>query len=96
MSYSAVEASAQAAHVAVTEDELVVHLVDGRKLSVPLVWFPSLLHATAEQRNVFRLIGEGEYINWPELDEDLSVAGLLRGTPAAMGRSGSQETGTLS
>lgn len=70
----------------VTEDELMLQLVDGRKLSVPLVWFPNLLHASPEQRNVFRLIGDGEYINWPELDEDLSVAGLLRGASAAQKR----------
>jgi hypothetical protein len=67
----------------VTDDELIVHLVDGRKLSVPLAWFPNLLHASAEQRNRFLLIGDGEYIHWPELDEDLSVAGLLRGIRTA-------------
>jgi Protein of unknown function (DUF2442) len=88
MSSFAVEASARATHVAVTQDELVLHLVDGRTLSVPLVWFPSLLEASPEQRNAFRLIGDGEYINWPELDEDLSVAGLLRGISAAQKRSG--------
>ena len=79
MSSSAVETSARATHVAVTEDELVLELVDGRKLSVPLVWFPNLLHASPAQRSAGRLIGDGEYITWPELDEDLSVAGLLRG-----------------
>ncbi len=80
---SSVAETARATHVAATDDLLVVHLVDGRKLSVPLVWFPTLLEASPEQRNSFRLIGDGEYINWPELDEDLSVAGLLRGVPAA-------------
>ncbi len=69
----------RAHHVAIAVDELVVRLVDGRTVSVPLEWFPVLLDASAEQRNAFRLIGEGEYIHWPELDEDLSVAGLLRG-----------------
>lgn len=86
MTSSAVETSARASGVTVTEDELILQLVDGRKLSVPLVWFPNLLHASPEQRNVFRLIGDGEYINWPELDEDLSVAGLLRGVSAAQTR----------
>ena len=86
MSSSVVETSARATHVVVTEDELVLQLVDGRKLSVPLVWFPNLLHASPEQRNEFRLIGEGDYINWPALDEDLSVAGLLRGVSAAQRR----------
>ncbi len=69
----------RANHVAITEDELVVRLVDGRTVSVPLAWFPVLFAASAGQRNAFRLIGDGEYIHWPELDEDLSVAGLLRG-----------------
>ncbi|HSP14497.1 MAG TPA: DUF2442 domain-containing protein [Thermoanaerobaculia bacterium] len=78
MSSSAVD-TPRANHVAITEDELIVGLVDGRTITVPLAWFPALLHASPEQRNAFRLIGDGEYINWPELDEDLSVAGLLRG-----------------
>jgi hypothetical protein len=52
---------------------------DGRTLSVPLVWFPRLLDATAEQRANWRLTGQGEGIHWEDLDEDLSVAGLLRG-----------------
>jgi hypothetical protein len=83
MSSSAVEMATRASHVVATDDELVLQLVDGRKLSVPLVWFPRLLEASTGQRNSFRLIGDGEYINWPELDEDLSVAGLLRGISAA-------------
>jgi hypothetical protein len=68
--------------VAVTDDELTVHLIDGRRVSAPLVWFPRLLHATADQRNDWELIGEGEGIHWPQVDEDLSVAGILRGTRA--------------
>jgi hypothetical protein len=59
--------------------ELVVAFDDGRTLSVPLVWFPRLLDATAEQRANWRLTGQGEGIHWEDLDEDLSVAGLLRG-----------------
>jgi hypothetical protein len=71
----------KAREVAVSDDELSVSLADGRKISVPLAWFPRLLHATADQRRNFELLGEGEGIHWPEIDEDLSVAGLLRGTP---------------
>ena len=72
--------------VRVTNDELVVTLVDGRTLSVPLVWYPRLLNATAEQRNDWQLIGDGEGVHWPQIDEDLSAAGLLRGVPAPADR----------
>lgn len=60
-----------------TEDALVVHLQDGRSLSVPLEWFPKLRTASEEQRNNWRLIGLGDGIHWEDLDEDLSVRGLL-------------------
>ena len=66
-----------------SEDTLCVDLADGRSLSVPLAWFPKLLHATAEQRQRWELAGAGFGIHWPELDEDLSSEGLLRGAPAA-------------
>jgi hypothetical protein len=82
MTSSVVEASARAMAVEVTEDDLVVSLVDGRKIAVPLAWFPRLLHATEAQRNRWELLGDGVGIHWDEIDEDLSVAGLLRGTPA--------------
>lgn len=65
--------------VAVTEDTLSVDLSDGRTLSVPLAWFPRLVHATPEERNTWRLIGKGQGIHWEELDEDISVEGLLAG-----------------
>lgn len=68
----------KAIDVSVSDDELTVSLADGRKISVPLVWFPRLLHATADQRRKFELLGDGEGIHWPDIDEDLSVAGLLR------------------
>jgi hypothetical protein len=58
-------------------DAFVVHLEDGRSLSVPLVWFPRLRNASPEQRSRWELIGPGFGIRWPEIDEDLSVAGLL-------------------
>jgi hypothetical protein len=82
MSSSVVEASARAMAVEVTEDDLVVSLVDGRKIAVPLAWFPRLLHATEAQRSRWELLGDGVGIHWDEIDEDLSVAGLLRGTPS--------------
>ena len=78
----AVEPNPRAQHVELTDDELVVYLRDGRKVSAPLAWFPRLLRATPEQRKNWELLGDGEGIHWPQLDEDLSVAGLLRGTPA--------------
>jgi hypothetical protein len=79
MSSSVIEIRPKAREVSVGDDELTVLLADGRKISVPLAWFPRLLHATADQRRNFQLLGEGEGIHWPEIDEDLSVAGLLRG-----------------
>ena len=69
----------RAIDIRITDDELVVHLADGRVVGVPLAWFPRLLHASAYECANLRLIGDGEYINWPAIDEDLSVSGLLRG-----------------
>jgi hypothetical protein len=69
----------RAAHVAVRRGFLVVDLVDGRRLSVPVEWFPRLLHASRAQRDEWELMDEGRGIRWPSIDEDLSVAGLLRG-----------------
>jgi hypothetical protein len=69
----------KAREISISEVELTVLLADGRKISVPLAWFPRLLHATADQRQNFELLGEGEGVHWPDIDEDLSVAGLLRG-----------------
>ena len=82
MSSSVVEANPRALDVSVSEDELTVALADGRRISVPLAWFPRLLHASPSQRSKWELLGDGEGIHWPEVDEDLSVAGILRGTPA--------------
>jgi hypothetical protein len=69
-------------NVHVNEDVLSVDLMDGRTISVPLAWYPRLLHANAEQRNNWKVAGAGFGIHWPELDEDLSTEGLLRGAPA--------------
>ena len=71
-----------ASHVTCTSDELVVRLADGRVISVPLAWFPRLLDASPVQLSHWELLGNGEGIHWPDVDEDLSVEGLLRGTPA--------------
>ena len=69
---------ARATGLAITEDELTVTLTDGRRVSVPLAWFPKLLHATDAERQQWRWIGDGQGIHWPLLDEDLSVAGFLK------------------
>ena len=82
MSTLAVETHPIAQDVEFTEDDLVVVLVDGRKVSVPLVWFPRLAKATKDQLENYELLGDGEGIHWPELDEDISVAGLLWGSPS--------------
>jgi Protein of unknown function (DUF2442) len=66
----------------VTEDELKVELLDGRTVTVPLAWYPRLLHASPEQRANWKLAGGGYGIHWPDVDEDLSSEGLLRGAPA--------------
>ena len=65
--------------IAVMDDALTAELDDGRTISVPLSWYPRLLHATDEERGNWELIGRGMHIHWPDLDEDLSVEGLLAG-----------------
>lgn len=65
-----------------TEDTLTVELADGRSISVPLAWYPRLAHATTDERRNWRLIGGGEGVHWPDLDEDISVEGLLAGRPS--------------
>jgi hypothetical protein len=77
MSTPAVKFEALAVDVSITDDALQVVLADGRELSVPLAWFPRLLSATLEQRQNWRLIGDGVGINWPAIDEHISVEGLL-------------------
>jgi hypothetical protein len=62
-----------------SEDAMTVQLDDGRSLSVPLAWYPRLLHGTPAEREIYELIGDGEGIHWPKLDEDISVEGLLAG-----------------
>ena len=66
-------------HAAITEDTLTVDLADGRTISVPLAWYPRLQNGSRKERSNWRMIGKGEGIHWPDLDEDLSVEGMLRG-----------------
>ena len=68
--------------ISVTEDTLVVELADGRAISVPLDWYPRLVHATPAERNRWELHADNQHIHWPDLDEDLSVEGLLAGRPS--------------
>ncbi|MFN3391943.1 MAG: DUF2442 domain-containing protein [Meiothermus ruber] len=71
-----------ASAVECTEDELIVTLSDGRRLAVPIVWFPRLAKADPQERAEYELLGNGEGIHWPRIDEDISVAGLLEGRPS--------------
>ncbi len=82
MAISEPRAGERVKDVRITDDVLTVDLLDGRTISVPLAWYPRLLHATAEQRSNWRIAGGGFGIHWPDLDEDLSTQGLLRGAPA--------------
>ena len=73
--------------VRVTDEHLIVELADGRSISVPLSWYPRLSAATPGQRAHWEIAGGGFGIHWPEIDEDLSTEGLLRGAPAPRGSS---------
>ena len=67
----------------VTEDLIIADLEDGRSISVPLAWSWRLSEATPEQRNNFEVIGNGEGAHWPDIDEDISIQGMLSGVPAS-------------
>ncbi|ABW65937.1 DUF2442 domain-containing protein [Desulfosudis oleivorans] len=82
MNISDVRPGESAINVFFSEDTLSVDLNDGRTITVPLAWFPRLLHATPGQRENWKICGGGFGIHWPDIDEDLSTAGLLRGAPA--------------
>lgn len=73
--------------VALDEDSLAVELMDGRAITVPLAWYPRLAEATPQQRANWEIAGGGYGIHWPEIDEDLSTDGMLRGAPAPGRRS---------
>ena len=73
--------------VDVSEDTLTAELSDGRTISVPVAWYPRLLHGTVAEKNNWRLVGSGQGIHWPDLDEDISVESLLAGRPSTEGQS---------
>lgn len=82
MGILALKADERVAAVTFTADSLSVSLMDGRIITVPLAWYPRLLHATPDQLKNWKTAGSGYGIHWPDLDEDLSTEGLLRGAPA--------------
>jgi len=83
MTSSLIEIAVPAAtNVVVTDDTLTVDLSDGRTISVPLAWYPRLVHGTPNERATWRLIGRGEGIHWPQLDDDISVEVLIAGKPS--------------
>jgi hypothetical protein len=79
---TAVNTEARVQQVEVSDDRITAHLVDGRVISVPLAWSWRLSEATPAQRRNFRIIGDGQGVHWPEVDEDISVEGMLHGIPA--------------
>jgi len=82
MGILALKADERVANVSFSADSLSVTLKDGRVISVPLAWYPKLLHASAQQLSLWKIAGGGYGIHWPDLDEDLSTEGFLRGAPA--------------
>ena len=72
----------EALNVSLTDDTLSVDLSDGRSIAVPIAWFPRLMHASEKERNNWRLIGKGQGIHWENIDEDISIEGLLAGRPS--------------
>ncbi len=84
------------ADVEVTEELIIAHLVDGRTISVPLAWSWRLSEASAKQRRRFEIIGSGQGVHWPEIDEDISATGMLYGTPARPPRKRAAQPGKKS
>jgi hypothetical protein len=84
---STLTAEAKAQNITITDDTLAVDLTDGRTISVPLVWYPRLLHGTEKERKNWRFIGDKEGIHWPDLDEDISIENLLMGKPSGESQS---------
>jgi len=83
--------------IRITEEEIIAHLVDGRTISVPLAWSWRLSEATSAQRQNYEIIGDGLGVHWPEIDEDISVEGMLYGNPARPPKRGAPGlAGTLS
>jgi len=71
-----------AIEVHVTDEEIIVSLLDGRTIAIPVEWYPRLLHASTEERLEWELIGDGEGIHWPQIDEDVQVSALIYGLPS--------------
>ena len=90
MQVSDIKPGERVKNVIVTDDTLAVDLVDGRTIVVPLVWYPRLLDASSEQRRNWLVSAAGYGIHWPDIDEDLSTAGLLCGAPAASEHAGTR------
>ena len=88
MQSSVVTADPRVADARIEDESLVVDLSDGRVIAVPLAWFPRLLNGTPTQRANWEVAGGGYGLHWPDLDEDISVEGLLRGAPSAERRAG--------
>ena len=82
MGILALAADERVQDVMFTDDTISVNLIDGRTITVPIVWYPRLLNATPKQRVHWELSGGGYGMHWPDIDEDLSTEGLLRGAPA--------------
>lgn len=91
MSIAVNEIEPRLLNIRVTEDEIIARLVDGRTISVPLAWSWRLSEATPEQRQNFKIIGDGHGIHWPDIDEDISVEGMLCGSPARRPKSSSPQ-----
>ena len=77
----------RAMSIACSDDELRVSLTDGRTLTVPIAWFPRLAHASSSERADYEILGDGEGVHWPKVDEDISVVGLLAGQPSIEAKS---------
>jgi|SRR6056297_1817306 len=73
---------ARANKIIITEEELIAYLDDGRTIAVPISWYPRLLNGSMEERKNWRFIGEGTGIHWPDLDEDISIEGIIEGVPS--------------
>jgi len=82
MSTAAITTEPQIQSIQVTDSAITATLVDGRSISVPIEWSWRLSQATSAQQNRYEILGDGHYVHWPEVDEDLSVEGMLNGTPA--------------
>ncbi len=82
MSTLTLETEPLAVDVEVTEEDLIVRLLDGRRIAVPLAWYPRLLYATPAERQRWQLLGGGYAIEWPDIDEHIGVEGILAGRPS--------------